>query len=141
MAMELLIAHKDGYCMDLNNYRLYQDAESGKFIFIAHGMDFTLDNPVLKQDRAWKGVVARAFIDTPEGQRLFKERVRELGSKFYGDKQLLGRRVDELRKLIAPAIADAAEKENVLAAVRELQSILQARAVSLPRYVAALEGK
>jgi spore coat protein CotH len=71
MAMELLVAHKDGYCMDLNNYRLYHDAASGKFIFIAHGMDFTLDNPVLKQDRAWKGAVAKAFIEMPEGRRLF----------------------------------------------------------------------
>ena len=140
MAMELLVAHKDGYCMDLNNYRLYHDAKRGKFVFIAHGMDFILDNPVLKQDRAWKGVVARAFIETPEGRRMFKQRVNELGSIFYGERQLLSKRVGELWKLIGPAIADATEKENVLAAVRELQSILEARAASFPRYVQGLEG-
>ncbi len=140
MAMELLVAHKDGYCMDLNNYRLYHDAKTGKFVFIAHGMDFILDNPVLKQDRAWKGMVARAFIETPEGRRIFKQRVAELGSTFYGERQLLSKRVGELWKLIGPAIADATEKENVLAAVRELQSILEARAASFPKYVQGLDG-
>ena len=135
MAMELLVAHKDGYCMDLNNYRLYHNAKTGKFIFIAHGMDFILDNPVLQQDRHWKGIVARAFIDTPKGKSLFHDQVNQLGAKFYGDPQFLARRVDALWKMIEPALTDTAEKDHVHNAIRELQSTLRSRAASFPQYL------
>ncbi len=141
MAMELLVGHKDGYCMDLNNFRLYYEARSGKFTFIGHGLDFILDNPVLKQDRGWSGATARAFLETPEGRQMFKQRINDLGRLFYGDRELLSKRVNELWNIVGPSIADAREKERVLAAVRELQRVLRARAASFPRYAATLEGK
>lgn len=137
MAMEVLVGHKDGYCMDLNNYRLYADA-AGKFVFIAHGLDFILDNPKLRQDRAWKGIVAKAFLQTPEGRQLFRQQVSELGPMFYGQPQLLSKRVEELWKVIGPAFSDADEKERVHGEVLHLQSLLRARAISFPKYLRSL---
>lgn len=39
MAMERLLCHWDGYSCNTNNYRLYFDPESGKAVFLPHGMD------------------------------------------------------------------------------------------------------
>jgi len=36
-AMEMLIAHWDGYTLHTNNYRFYHEPDSGKMVFIAHG--------------------------------------------------------------------------------------------------------
>ena len=38
-ALERLLVHWDGYTGNKNNYRLYNDPTSGKFVFFAHGMD------------------------------------------------------------------------------------------------------
>ena len=38
-ALELLTGHWDGYTQNRNNYRLYHNPETEKFVFIPHGMD------------------------------------------------------------------------------------------------------
>jgi spore coat protein H len=135
MAMEVLVGHFDGYSMDINNYRVYHDAKSGKFSFIAHGMDLTFHNPVLRQDRRWRGIVARAFHETADGRKLFHERLRELGTVIYGKKALQSDRVSELWKMIEPELGAEQERREALENVRKLQSDLQARAVSLPVFL------
>jgi spore coat protein H len=135
MAMELLVAHIDGYCMDRNNYRLFHDDRSGQFTFVAHGMDLTFLNHIFKQDRPWRGAVALGFYEIPEGRRLYHQRVRELGANVYGQSAALNKRVEELWRLIGPTFLDTTEKENALAAVRELQSTLEKRAKSFPHFI------
>lgn len=39
MAMERLLCHWDGYTCNTNNYRLYFDPQSGRAVFMPHGMD------------------------------------------------------------------------------------------------------
>ena len=38
-ALDILFCHWDGYAMNRNNYRIYSDPESGKFVFMPHGLD------------------------------------------------------------------------------------------------------
>src|SRR5215831_14201579 len=39
MAMEVMLCHWDGYCMNQNNYRVFHDLGANKMVFIAHGTD------------------------------------------------------------------------------------------------------
>ena len=39
LAMENILDHVDGYSYRANNYRVYEDPTTGKFVFILHGMD------------------------------------------------------------------------------------------------------
>ena len=39
LAMENILVHWDGYSFNRNNYRIYENPETGKFHFILHGMD------------------------------------------------------------------------------------------------------
>ncbi|MEN9304202.1 MAG: hypothetical protein RL264_2631 [Bacteroidota bacterium] len=41
LAMEILIGHWDGYCVNQNNYYLYKRPNDGKFMFIQYDMDNT----------------------------------------------------------------------------------------------------
>ena len=39
MAMEVMVCHWDGYCMNQNNYRVFHNLADNRIVFIAHGMD------------------------------------------------------------------------------------------------------
>ena len=41
LAAEMIIGHWDGYAFNKNNYYLYQQPSSGKFVFIEYDMDNT----------------------------------------------------------------------------------------------------
>ncbi|MEI6297903.1 MAG: CotH kinase family protein, partial [bacterium] len=44
MAVEILVGHRDGYCLQTNNYRLYHDPADDRFAFLPHGLDAILAN-------------------------------------------------------------------------------------------------
>ena len=77
MAMEVMVGHRDGYCLARNNYRVYHDPGNG-FVFLPHGMDRLFGNP----EAAWlpemSGLVARSIMETTEGQRRYRERFASL---------------------------------------------------------------
>ncbi len=39
LVMENIMVHGDGYSYRANNYRVYEDPDAGRFVFIMHGMD------------------------------------------------------------------------------------------------------
>lgn len=102
-AMEVLICHHDGYCLDLNNYRVYFDPGPGRFAFIPHGMDLVFDRPTLPMETRWKGMVARSLMETVEGHRRYRDRLQQLAVEVFGGDSLV-RRIDGLAEFIRPAI-------------------------------------
>jgi spore coat protein H len=104
MALEVLVCHHDGYSMDRNNFRLYHDPDTDRFLFIPHGLDLIFDQPQLPMETRFSGMVAHALFETPQGREAYRKRVRELGQKVYGDRALLDRaqQLFELIKTAAP---------------------------------------
>ena len=99
LAMEALLCHSDSYSMNRNNYRLYHNPENDKIVFIPHGMDRVLgghrsglDLPVVPP---MLGLVARAFISTPEGRRRHVERVGVLFTNLFQT----GRLTERIREM------------------------------------------
>ena len=82
-AMEMLTAHWDGYVMHTNNYRIYHDPKSDRFVFIPHGMDWTFLRPTLSIQSPLKTIVGRAVLDTPEGKALYQARVGSLFTNAF----------------------------------------------------------
>lgn len=111
MAMESLVWDWDGYMMNRNNYRFYHDPDSDKFVFIPHGMDqmFWDANGSVFQPN-FGGVVARAVVETTEGQRLFRERVRRLYGEVY-KLEALTNRFDQLAQRNRPAVAELGQDQ------------------------------
>ncbi|KAF0244925.1 MAG: spore coat protein [Planctomycetota bacterium] len=131
MAIEQMLCHWDGYCLNRNNYRLYFDPATKKAVFLPHGMDqlfqdsdfSILDNP--------PAIVANAVMKNPVWRADYRKRVGELLPLFNADK--LKKRVDEVAKRLQPVLEaynkDAARAHD--AAVNGLKQRLEAREKSL----------
>jgi hypothetical protein len=100
LAMEDILDHVDGYSYRANNYRVYEDPTTGKFVFILHGMDiifgidpyyggghprqYVLASPIAAPlyPGASETMVARALWSDKEDQTL-RERFRQQALKVY----------------------------------------------------------
>src|SRR5262249_15051297 len=60
LAMSMLIAQHDSYPINRNNYRIYHDPDSDKFVMIAHGIDGTFAQNNLSIRPPIKYLLARA---------------------------------------------------------------------------------
>ena len=102
LAMEVLSGNWDGYAFNLNNYRLFHHEASGKFIFIAHGMDDMFKrtrNPL--RPESVRGLVASGFLETTEGRQRYQARVTSLFTNALPLAPLLAQ-VDALNAIVQP---------------------------------------
>jgi len=113
MAMEVMLGHRDGYCLARNNYRVYHDLDTGKFAFFPHGMDQLFGNP----DAPWRphmaGLVAKAVMETAEGQRRYRAGFESLFTNVFQVENLT-ERVNQVIVRLHPALTD-----GEFAAIRE----------------------
>ena len=136
MALEVMTGHWDGYCMHLNNYRVYHNLDDGKIVFLPHGMDqmFRDVNGALVPQ--FKGLVARAVIHTPEGPGLYRDRVAALLTNVFTAEKITNH-IARMQARIQPALLamnkDAAREQA--GAARNLQNQILARIARLQRVV------
>jgi spore coat protein CotH len=104
MAMEAMTAHWDGYCPNVNNYRVYFDPAVGRFVFLPHGTDQLFQNSGFELVPG-RGMVARALTAAPEDRAKYLERVAELRQKVFMA-ELIDRRLDEIAARLEPALAE-----------------------------------
>jgi hypothetical protein len=110
MAMEVMAGHRDGYCLAKNNFRLYFDPESGRFVFLPHGMDNLFGRADLPIRPLMAGLVARSVMEIPEGRRFYRERLGLLFTNVFKP-EALARRVDEAVARLQPALDSVAARE------------------------------
>lgn len=83
LAMEIMIAHWDGYALNINNYRIYHDPDSGKMVFIPHGTDQVFQNTAMPVKPEMKGMVAQAVMEIPELRTRYLDRMRYLLTNVF----------------------------------------------------------
>jgi spore coat protein H len=86
-ALEMMLAHWDGYVGNANNYRLWIPAKGGA-VFLPHGMDQLLQDEghsILAHPPA---KVASAVMQQPSFRKRYRERIRELLPLFAPQKIL-----------------------------------------------------
>ena len=91
--------------MDKNNYRIYHDPASGQMVFLPHGLDqlFTKDHGPLIPE--WKGLVAKAVLTAPAGQKQYVEKMSSLLPSAF-KVSTLDKRVSDLAAMIRPALSE-----------------------------------
>ena len=77
-AMEDILCHWDGYNFNRNNYRLYRNADSGKFAFFLHGMDQMFGDENFPVIRDFGTLVGGAVMHCPQAGPLYRERVESI---------------------------------------------------------------
>ena len=132
MALEVMLGHRDGYCLARNNFRVYHDLDSGKMVFLPHGMDQLLGAADLPWQPHYSGLVARAVIETPEGRSLYAARFHSLFTNLF-KVEALTNRVDQLAREVRPFLSGTNwttlrdESEQVKARIIGRQASLSAQ--------------
>jgi spore coat protein H len=103
LASEVLMAHWDGYWLNRNNYCVYNDPASKRMTFIPHGLDNMFQLTALPWRPTMQGLLVRAVIHTPEGQRAYRERLAQLLTNQFRIEPLTNR-IDTLAARIRPAL-------------------------------------
>jgi spore coat protein H len=132
LCLQVMTWDWDGYPMNQNNYRVYHEPKKDKIIFIPSGMDQMWGEPRGTALPDFKGKVARALMETPEGRARYLKRMKELLEKVY-DSGALVKRLDELEKRIQPALAaiDKGAGRDYPNQVKRLKDAIPARAKSI----------
>jgi hypothetical protein len=119
LAMEVMTCHWDGYALNRNNYRLFHDLESGRMVFLPHGLDQMFgvfrSSPHSSIRPPMQGLVAQALMATPEGREAYLQRIANLRLQVFLEDKLTNR-VQELSRQIRPTLAaygrDLAEEHD-----------------------------
>ncbi len=142
MTMELLLNHWDGYTLTRNNYRLYFEPRTKKFMFLPHGMDqLWADTDASFLDMPTT-ILGSAVMKNPEWRAGFRKRLKDLLPLVAPPDRLLAR-ADQIAAHLAPVIdkmGPTALKEYE-GRVRELKARLAARAKFLLEHVNDPEPK
>jgi spore coat protein H len=123
LAMQVLTANWDGYAMFQNNYRVYHDPASDRITFIPHGMDQTFARVTMPLvPLRWAGLVARQYMETRQGQELYRQQIGLLFASTYHAAEL-AKRVDVLAARVRPILAEnsellAAQHDQVVSSLR-----------------------
>ena len=119
MAMEVMVGHRDGYCLARNNYRVYEDVDSGKIMFFPHGMDQLFGNPNATWLPRMAGLVAKAVMEIPEGRRLYHATFPVMTTNIFHARTLqeqIAQTVTRLRPVLTESefasLANAADRRK-----------------------------
>ena len=106
-AMEILVTHLDGYCIGHNNYRVFHDLKTDRFVFMPHGMDQLFgtfkSTPEYTISPSFKSIASRGVIGARGGRSRYLTRVGMLYTNLFVGGNLTSR-VDELTAKLLPVM-------------------------------------
>lgn len=125
MVIEILGGYSDGYIANLNNYYLYQDPDSGQYLYIAADLDLCLGATVKNITDLWTGnyntfpgwgerPLADQMMRVPEFNQKFKQLLQELNTKLFNP-DVMNPRINDLADMIREDVVwDQALNEPIL---------------------------
>lgn len=136
LVLEMFTSHTDGYALNRNNFRMYHDPVSDKFVFITHGLDWAFANPGVSIWPPTHSLLVRAVLQTPEGGKLYQERVGRLYTNVF-KVDVLTRRVDEAAAKLKTGARNSNEAKAVDAYAAEMRNRIVARSKNIAAQLAA----
>ncbi len=133
LVLETLMYDWDGYPMNRNNYRIYHDPKKDKIVFIPSGTDQMFGDPNGPLLPNFNGVVARAYVSTPDGRQRYLNRMDEI-LKTGWKVDAWNKRLDELEAALKPSLAkvDAGAAQGLQGQIGRLRAAFAQRLQSAP---------
>jgi spore coat protein CotH len=78
MAVEVIVAHWDGYSLNRNNFRIFHDKSTDRMVFLPQGLDQTFQRKNITAMPEMSGLVAKAVLEVPEFRERFRLRESQL---------------------------------------------------------------
>jgi spore coat protein H len=132
LAIDVMLFNWDGYHLNRNNYRLFNDRSQGKMVFMPHGLDQLFENPNGPIFPGYQGKVSRAVMEIPRMQQAYFERIGDLVSDLF-DVASLHERIDRTAEVIRRDLVlnDPKEIPDYLNEVSELKDRVSRRCETL----------
>jgi spore coat protein H len=141
LAMEIMLAHWDGYAQNRNNYRVFHDLDTRRLVFLPHGLDQMFGvwrtRPESSITPQLRGLVAKAVLHTPEGRHTHFLRMSQLLTNVF-KVAVLTNRVQELAALVRPTLPNRSEALRHDRAVQALIDRIIRREQSVREQLAGL---
>ncbi len=121
-ALQVMTWDWDGYVMNRNNYRVYHDVDTGKMVFLPHGMDqmfWEANHFIIPKPNRFNGLVASALMQTPQGRKLYREKFGQVFTNVF-QIETLTNRVHELGALLRPYAGNTNEYNGEVKRIRDL---------------------
>jgi len=134
MAMEVLLGHRDGYCLAKNNYRLYHDPAMNRFVFLPSGMDQLLGRAAFPLQPRMTGFIANSVLETSHGRKAFRERLATLFTNSF-QVRMLTNQVRQWAAALEPNLSRS-EARALLRETEDLCDRTQRRANEVARQLA-----
>jgi hypothetical protein len=133
IALEAMLGLDDGYAMNRNNYRIYHDPATRRFVFLPGSADtvFVEHTPFYPEAVS---ALAHAIVQTEEGRRRYEERLATLFGRLWNQAAMtetIRRAQARLRSLLTDAEQKAHQQ-----AVNELLTAIDHRALRLVEHFA-----
>jgi hypothetical protein len=138
VAMEMLTSHWDGYAIHTNNFRIYHDPATDKFTFITHGIDWAFRRPNISIQPPMKSIVGRAVLSTPEGKKLYGERIGSLFTNVFRV-PLITNRMEQALAKIRRAGLEANQMAKIEQRAGWLRQQIEARGESVAKQLRGIE--
>lgn len=137
-ALQVMTEDWDGYPCNRNNYRLYNDPASGKFVFLPHGMDQMFSQGGMPLNRGFQGTVAVAVFQDPGWRSAYYDRVAHLLEGVFTTNAIL-KTFDEAVARREPALArlHRGDAGSIRAASRDLRGSILSRIAGLREQIAS----
>ena len=136
LALEMFTSHTDGYAINRNNYRIYHDPTTDKFVFLTHGIDWAFGNTGVSIWPPMNSILVKAILQTPEGRSTYRERVGQLYTNVF-KVDVLTKRVDEAAAKLKAAARNPNEAKAVDGYAAEMRNRITARAKNIANQLAA----
>ncbi|REG32059.1 CotH protein [Archangium gephyra] len=104
-ALEVALAHWDGYALNLNNYYVYHRPRDGRFVFLPHGMDQLMDRPDLDPFQVPRSRLAQRVREHPSLNARFLARLSTVLREVWSDAAMQAR-ADAVHAVITSAPRD-----------------------------------
>ncbi len=139
-AIEMFVAHTDGYALNRNNYRIYHDPLTGRFTMIVHGLDWGFLNTGAPVRPPYNSIITRAVLGTPDGRRAFRAREELLFTNLFRLDVFSNRVSTAVARLVAAA-HDTNEAKQFEGYGREMINRIAARHQVVSNHLAAPEAQ
>ncbi len=110
LVLETVMCHWDGYSFNRNNYRIYEDPETGKFHFILHGMDQMFGDQNWGVERDPGGQVGAILWRRPELRERYRALLMEVCEKVLKPVDWSARVEEHGQRLLAALAAVKPER-------------------------------
>ena len=134
VAVEMMIAHWDGYARNRNNYRLLTPAGSTQVFFLPSGMDQVFGDPNFPVFDSMGGLVTSGLWQLPQTKLQYRDRVGQILTNYF-TAGFLTNEIAKVHARVRPVLAEMNEgaAKNFDNSARDMQNRVLARIAGIQR--------